>query len=402
MNLKVLYLDDERAHEQVRAGLSELGDGWRFEFYSNPRSAVLGLSMKRFDAVVVTQAIASSTEPHFLERVRENHPTVVRILLHENPTGDINLRSVGLAHQALVKPSDASEICKAVQRAMRLTDLFLTREFHKQIVSIESLPTPPATYQALVREFQTQEVSVDRVVEIMSKDLGLMSKLLQIVNSAFFGLASEVKDLKHAVTLLGLDQVRTLALASGVFNRFEVEGIGFIMPDWLAEHGTAVGKRAKGIAHALGLEQSQCDSAMLAGLLHDTGKLIQLAFFREKFQRSIDHAVADELPLHEAEQFVVGVDHSRVGAHLLSLWGLPYPIVEAVAFHHDPLQSGDPVVNVLTAVHIADAITWDNYRDRPKSYNPTGGALDRTYLAVLGIEDETVEKLRELSIAAPV
>jgi len=360
------------------------------------------MSMKRFDAVVVNQVLASGSEPHFLERVREDHPSIVRILLHEQPTGDINLRSVGLAHQALAKPCDAEQICRAVQRAMRLTDLFLTREFHKQIASIESLPTPPATYQALVREFQTQEVSVDRVVEIMSKDLGLMSKLLQIVNSAFFGLASEVRDLKHAVTLLGLEQVRTLALASGVFNRFEVDGIGFIMPDWLAEHGTAVGKRAKGVAHALGLEETLCDSAMLAGLLHDTGKLIQLAFFREKFQWSIDHAVADDLPLHEAERAVVGVDHSRVGAHLLSLWGLPYPIVEAVAFHHDPMQAGDPSVGVLTAVHIADAITWENYRSRPKSYNPTGGALDELYLSVLGIEGEAVEKLRELSIASPV
>jgi HD-like signal output (HDOD) protein len=401
MTMKVLYLDDPAGQARVRDGLPELGDSWEFHFTDNPRQALLAMSMFPFAAVVAGQALAGQGERHLFNRMKESHPTAVRILMNEVGQGDVNLGAVGLAHQVLVKPADAATICETIQNALRLGDLFLTREFRKQIAGIVSLPTPPATYRQLVREFQNPEVRIDRVVEIMSRDLGLMAKLLQIVNSAFFGLSSEVKDLKHAVTLLGLELVRTLALASGVFNRFPVDGMGYLTADWLADHGAAVGRRAKGIAEALELETSVCDMAMLAGLLHDTGKLIQLAFFRDKIKAAGSLAIKQELPLHLAEQALTGVDHSRMGAHLLALWGLPFPLVEAVAFHHDPLQSGEARLGVLTAVHLADAFIWEDYGGRTQPLKPTGGSLDLDYLAALGIDEARVTELRELELSAP-
>ncbi len=400
MSMKVLYLDDEASHERIRNGLPELGDSWEFHFTSNPRQALLAMSMYRFAAVVAGQMFTGQGDRHIFRRVRESHPSAVRILLNESNEGDINLGAVGLAHQVIPKPTDASVICDTIQCALRLGDLFLTREFRNQIAGIESLPTPPATYQELVREFQNPEVRIDRVVDIMSKDLALIAKLLQIVNSAYFGVSSEVKNLKHAVTLLGLDLVRNLALASGVFNRFPVKGMGYLTADWLADHGVAVGRRAYRIAEELGLEAHLCDTAMLAGLLHDTGKLIQLAYFRDKIQAAGSQAVKEEIPLHLAEQAQSGVDHSRVGAHLLALWGLPQALVEAVAFHHEPLQAGEPHPGVLTAVHIADGIIWENYRERSQALRPDGGSLDMDYLSALGIDEARLAEFRELELSA--
>lgn len=394
MAMRVLHLDDFDSRAALSAGLPAMGDGWDFHGLENPRQALLALAMEPFDAVVADQAIAYQGEPTFMERVRDDHPDVVRILLHGRAKGEINLNSVGLAHQALAKPCSAAEVCHTIERAVRLGDLFLTREFHKQIASIGSLPTPPATYRALVQEFQRREVSIDRIVGIMAHDLGLTAKILQIVNSAFFGLAAEVKGLKHAITLLGLDLVRALALASGVFNRFEVESMGYLSPDWLADHGTAVGQSAKRIARDLELPDHLCDSALLAGLLHDTGKLINLALFRDKLREAGKLAIRSGRPLHEAERELSGVDHSRVGAHLLALWGLPCPIVEAAAFHHDPLQAGTPTPSVLTAVHIADALAWEELLEGGRPPRPAGGGLDTLYLAALGIEAERLEAWR--------
>ncbi len=400
MRMKVLYLDDTAGQDRVRAGLTELGDSWDFHFMDNPRQALLAISMYSFAAVVASQTLAGQGERHLFTRMKEAHPMAVRILMNDAGQGDVNLGAVGLAHQVLVKPAEAATICETIQGALRLGDLFLSREFRKQIAGIVSLPTPPATYRELVREFQNPEVQIDRVVEIMSKDLGLMAKLLQIVNSAFFGLSTEVKDLKHAVTMLGLDLVRTLALASGVFNRFPVEGMGYITADWLADHGAAVGRRGKSIASALGIESSICDMTMLAGLLHDTGKLIQLAFFRDKIKAAGSHAIKENLPLHMSELVLTGVDHSRMGAHLLALWGLPFPLVEAVAFHHEPLQAGEAHLSALTAVHMADAFIWEDYAGRTRPLQPTGGALDLNYMAALGLNEARVAELRELELGS--
>jgi putative nucleotidyltransferase with HDIG domain len=391
--MKVLIVDSDQATlDNLKSNLLEQGDGWSFTFANSGRKALVAADMKSFDAIVASMEMPHMNGAQLLKKVLRRSPGSVRILISNGPSQELGLKSIGYAHQALSKGVSAEEICMVINRSFRLRDLFRNKDFHSQISQIKALPTPPPTYRQLVKEFQREEVDVRKIAEIISHDTALTAKLLQIINSAFFGLPTQVTNPLHAVTLLGLDTVQALALASGVFNRFDVKALGYISSEWLADHGIIVGQRARKIAEFLDLDPQVCENAALAGMLHDVGKLIELTYFRDDFKSAFDLARRDKELLYIAEKNLMGVSHAEMGAHLMSLWGMPYSVVEAIAFHHEPSRAGDPELSELTVVHLADALSWEN---TGVSQVPKGSKLDINYLTALGLTDR-IDTIREL------
>lgn len=121
------------------------------------------------------------------------------------------------------------------------------------------------------------------------------------------------------------------------------------------KHSIAVGAMSKRIAAADGGDTQQADHALMAGLLHDSGKLILAAHVPEGYGRALNLARERRIPDWQAERETLETTHGEVGAYLLGLWGLPDPIVEAVAFHHCPEACPGRTFSPLTAVHVADA-----------------------------------------------
>ncbi|MCP4548141.1 MAG: response regulator [bacterium] len=390
-SLKVLFVDDEpEVLARLKDELQNQGDGWSFAFAESGRKALVAMDIKNFDAIVVDTDMPNMDGPKLLKKVQRRFPGTVRIILSTGMGAEMGLKSLGFAHQALPKSTSPANICMAISRTFRMRDLFLDKSFHRQISRIRSLPTPPPTYRELVKEFQAQEPSIKKIAGIISHDTGLTAKMLQILNSAFFGLPTRITSPLHAVTLLGLDMIQTLALASGVFRQFEVQRMGYITPEWISDHGIAVGKLAKQIAEELELSPEICENSLLAGMLHDVGKLMELAFFRDQFKGAFDTARRDDQLLVDAEREQMGVGHSEMGAHLMGLWGMPNSVVEAIAFHHCPLQAGDLGLSELVTVHIADALIWETYDD----LKPQGGGLDKMLIKSLNLEDK-IQTIRE-------
>ena len=121
---------------------------------------------------------------------------------------------------------------------------------------------------------------------------------------------------------------------------------------------------------------------------------MELAFLRPQLKRAISRARAESIPLHLAEQDEFGVTHGQIGAHLLSLWGLPDPLIETAAFHHEPLLAGKPQLGILTAVHLADAFALDSSF---ASLDTEGFGFDRNYLDALHLTDR-LEELRDIDL----
>ena len=122
----------------------------------------------------------------------------------------------------------------------------------------------------------------------------------------------------------------------------------------------------------------------MAGFLHDVGKLVMLASFKDEMNTAIRLAQEKSLQPYIAEKEILGANHGEIGAHLLSLWGLHDSILEAITFHHNPQHTAQPTKNILTAVYIANMI--DNCR--PGDISELLPALDSEYLKALNLVDQ--------------
>jgi HD-like signal output (HDOD) protein len=231
------------------------------------------------------------------------------------------------------------------------------RSIRRIIGGISSLPSLPDIYAELTAEIASEDMSLAHVGEIVSRDLALSAKILQLVNSAFFGLPRHTESVAQAVSFLGAEVVRSLALSTSVFQAFEGDVDRFQFKH-LWNHSVAVGAVAAAIARAEGEPKATAEDALQAGMLHDVGRLILAAGLPNRYHETIDRADADSQPIWQVERTVFGCDHARIGGYLLGLWGLPDSIVEAVVYHHDPLASHvrSQGFSALLAVNVANRL----------------------------------------------
>jgi putative nucleotidyltransferase with HDIG domain len=237
----------------------------------------------------------------------------------------------------------------------------------ERIVSeLDTLPSVPALYLEMMEELQSVDSSIQKVGEIISQDLGMASKILQLVNSAFFGLRRSISNPADAVAYLGLDRIQHLFLALHAFSQFIPRANGAFSIDLLWEHSLSTAALAKAIIEKEGGNKEFVQDAFTAGLLHDIGKLMLACRLSDKHMETIELARTKAIPLWMSEQQILSITHAEIGAYLLGLWGLPDGIIEAVAYHHRPMDSGNKTFCALTALHLADCHNKNNsYRDLP-------------------------------------
>jgi HD-like signal output (HDOD) protein len=207
-------------------------------------------------------------------------------------------------------------------------------------------------------------------------------KVLQLVNSAFFGLRRHMSSPAEAAMLLGLDTIKTLVLWIHVFSNFTCRPVRGFSIERLSEHCLRAGLLAREIARAEAQDARTQEEAMTAGLLHDIGRLVLATNRPDLYEQAHAAAVEQSIPLSQAEHALCGTTHAGMGAYLLGLWGLPFNIVEAVALHHNPQNCGSTAFSPLTAVHAANALLYEGCVE-PNS--PQLSSLDTNYLAAMGL-----------------
>ncbi len=237
--------------------------------------------------------------------------------------------------------------------------------------------------------------SVAKVAQIISKDVAMSAKLLQVVNSAGVGLRNEVTNVTQAASLLGLQRISAMILVVEVFNLVADRDLpGGMSLDRLWDHSLKVGEYAKKIAQLQTNDLRSIDSAFTAGLLHDLGMLLIASNFPDQLSKSLAVAKSKKTSLLSAELEVMGATHAEIGGYLLELWGLPDMIVEAIAFHDFPSHlperdyeaaAADLDFSPLTAVHVANYFCEDSQKAH---YGCPECELDRAYLEAAGFLDE--------------
>jgi putative nucleotidyltransferase with HDIG domain len=396
MPSRILFVDDEaKILQGLQRMLRSLRVDWEMTFAVGAAEALRALDVDAFDVVVSDMRMPDMSGAQLLEEVKRRQPDAVRLILSGQSSDEYVLSSVGPAHQFLWKPCDAEVLVATIRRACALRALLGDPQLRQLLSQVGALPSAPEPYVRLVAELRAPNASVGRVADIVAEDVGMSAKILQFVNSAFFGIRRRVSEPQQAISLLGLSTVTALVLSVKVFGEFEHASTAALNVSALASHSLSVAAWARAIARTERASIQLQDDTFTAALLHDVGKLILATHFTDRYIAAIRLAARESLPVWAAERETVGSDHARVGAYLLGLWGFADTIVEALAYHHEPEHCGHTAFTPVVAVHAADAL---QHQGHPGATAGAPPALASAYLESIGCND--VESWRGMDPAA--
>jgi HD-like signal output (HDOD) protein len=368
---------------QLRAVVEELrtlAPSWELCYSRGGLEALTLLSQTPCDALVTDLDLRDMTGLQLATQVMRQHPRMHRLILAELADLESLLRCVGTVHQFLAKPCEASRLQVVLHRAFAL-DVWLPNQAVRQLLGrVPQLPSPADIYSAVVAELQREPVSLDQVAGLIAGDPPMAAKVLQLTNAVAYGPPLDEADPVQAVKELGLANTKALLLLAHSYSSFqEVESGGFSVAG-LWEHSRRIGQLARRVARSENLGPEQVEASGTAGLVHDIGKIALAANLPSQFHQVLELSRRKRMAFWEAEQEMFGATHNEVGGCLLGIWGLPLPVVEAVAMHHHPTRFLSDSFSPLTAVHIASAL------DKAHTPQEFESGVDRHYLRELGLE----------------
>ncbi|MEO7889249.1 MAG: response regulator [Vicinamibacterales bacterium] len=325
---------------------------WEMVFSLGEAAALAELQKGPFDVVVTDMRLPGLQGAAFLTAVKEAYPHIARIALSGQAEREALLKALPVAHHLLTKPCDGELLRIVIERACRLQRLLHDETIRKAVGRLENLPSSATIYRELTQALSDPDVGLAAVAAVVEKDPAISAKVLQLVNSAYFGLSRRVTSILQATVYLGSDTIRGLVLTSQIFSLLDRSSALGLSIERLQQHSLMTARLAKQLVR----NQRVADDAFTAGLLHDIGQIALAVCMREQFARVLWEVRSTGRPLHEVECEQLGVSHAEVGAYLLGIWGLPFSVVEAVAYHHRPSLIGDGDREALAAVHVADAL----------------------------------------------
>jgi len=394
---QILFVDDEPlVLKGLQRTLRKMRNEWDMMFTSSGKEALDILSKQSMDIIVSDLKMPEMGGTQLLAEIKKQYPHVVRIILSGHVEHDMDIKAVQLAHQSIPKPCDAEILKQTLAKLFALRDVLADESIKKIVSQIESLPSIPSIYTAIIEEMNSEEPSIKNVGDIISKDISMTAKILQVVNSVFFGLSRKISNPQEAVMLLGLETIKSLILSVKIFSEFRKKNFSWFDIDGLFTHSMSVSTYAKTIIKNENLNQDLLNNSLMAGLLHDIGKLILATNFQKPYQELLAEVKGSDQNPVDLEYETFGSSHAEIGAYLMGLWSLETPIIEAIAFHHCPSKSMSQNIGLLTAVHIGNALDHEGQTDTEEESEIQ---YDTEYLDALG-EADRVQEWRQVCKAS--
>jgi HD-like signal output (HDOD) protein len=391
---RILFVDDEPSMLRVlKMALRSMNNLWEMEFANSGEDAMVLIETKVFDVVVTDMRMPGMNGAQLLNHVLRKHPHTVRIILSGYSDLSEVVNCVGLTHQFLEKPCSLDDLKDCLKRVTQVKNRLTNNRLTELAGSLKNLPSVPELYLEIADALQSPTASAQRIAEIASKDPAISAKLLQLSNSAFFGFSRKVFTVEEAVQLLGVSVIQSLAMAVPIFSSYNKGKCPNFHIDHVWEHSietAVIGRRIS--SHDLD-DSFMGDQAFCAGVLHDVGKIILADGMPEAYAAALKEAQETRTPLHEVERKHFQTTHAELGAYLLALWGLPIPLVEAVACHHHPRRCGNEGICLAGVVHMANTLV----HSKPAHPELVPTPVDADYLKVVGLEQQFATWLTELA-----
>ena len=330
---------------------------WFVERIDDETALVERVQSYRYDVLIVGISDNPDRTLSVLSKMVELSPDTIRIVVAGGLSPSHAARVSELSHSSLPEECTDIQISIAVEQALKVGGLIKKPEIKAFIGSVERLPSLPDIYEELNLALVSGKASARDIAKIVERDPVMSAKVLQLVNSAFFGLERHIYRLNEAVTILGVRLIRDLTLSSHLFEAFpqSAEWTSFSFAQ-IHNRSMLVARFAQDICRTVKADRHIQGQAFLAGLLHDFGMIVLAANDPGEYREVLNKAAELNQPLYVVEKMTLGVSHAEAGAYLLGLWNIPPKVIEAVLFHHFPSSCPTDDFQPLTAVHVADAL----------------------------------------------
>lgn len=389
MRKRVLLVDaDAERLNSHRELLDPLSEEWDIQGVADGSAALMALAQEHFDVLITTLKLPGVNGPDLLERVKEFYPGTVRLVLAGPEDRDSVHHSIASAHRFLPRPCDPATLRAALHRAGSPGHPLRHARLREVVSSLERLPSLPALYVDLTQLLREPGTSLEDVGAVVARDPAMTAKVLQLANSAYFGLRREVNSAAEAAAFLGTEVLKELVLSLDVFGQYDSRSLNGISVEALWDHSLQVATLARRFVRREGLGMQAEEQAFVAGLMHDIGKLILASNFPSSFRQTVQGANTRDVEHWRVEGEVFAATHAEVGGYLLGLWGLPAGVVDAISSHHTPSEDTTEGFGVTAAVHVANALSDSRIQ---VTTGLARRALDHGFLADRSLESRIPE-----------
>ena len=355
MSISILFVDDEpNILKGLKRTFYSMRSEWQMYYALSGNKALEIMAENEIDLLVSDMYMPEMDGSELLRRVQSNYPHVIRIILSGHSDIKLILKTLFPAHKFLNKPCTKEKLIDTVKRILIAQKLLPHQEIRTRVNEIGALPSQPFFFPVMQEALYLQDTEM--ISSDILYDVGMIANLLKVTVNSFFGEMDHLPTIQEAVNMLGTDVLNNLFNSRGYLATYE----DFIVPelsvDRLWRHCLRTAKFSAAIARQENQDAVTVHHCFIAGLLHDVGKYILIYKYFDSYRELLQKMGKLDMSPAQAEFEHFNTSHGAVGAYLMALWGIPYDIIEAMAFHSKPSALKHSGFTPLAAVHIANVL----------------------------------------------
>lgn len=384
MKRRIYLVDDQTpVLETAVLILRTIDPQWEIVGFNDPVKALAAIKAKPPDLVLSDQAMPGMQGSQLLEEVRTLSPTTIRVIM----SGYVSLNKLSLitsAHQYIAKPFDTMKLRELIRRSFAAQERIADKGLQTIATSLRSIPSLPQVYHSLLAQLENQRNAISEIAKMVAEDAGLSIKVLQLANSPLFGHDEMITTPKEAVMCLGTDMLAAVVLSQSLFRHYQSVNHPEMDVRRIWNHCWETAYFAQHICRQKQLSSNIAGEALLAGLLHETGRFVLIDNFADRYQWACDDARQTKTPLMPCLLAAFKTTPFQITAYLLELWGLPDAVINAIAAQDNPAAAPPPGFSLVSALYVADHLACR--RSPPDLFPPAD--WDTAYLQSIGcVED---------------
>lgn len=356
---RVLFVDDDaNVLRGVRRMMHSVREHVHVQCAEGGEQALDLMEKAPIDLIVADMQMPGMSGSELLATVMNRHPRTIRFALSGYTDREMVLKAAGLAHQFFAKPCQPRPLKYAMGRAFQYHELLVRSGSLQDLVSrTETLPVLPETYAKLTEVLSRGESgSLGDLADVVRSDMAAAAKIMHLSHWVFFGPSRRMRSLDRAVGFIGAELLRNLCFSTNLFREWPPSILERFHIRRLAQHSMACAALAERIARTLSPCEKFADDAAVAGLLHDIGKVVLASGVASEYEIVLEEQRETGQSVAVLERTMFGASHAEVGGALLTLWGIPNAIVQAVAYHHEPERASRASLVPVLALHAANGI----------------------------------------------
>lgn len=353
---KILFVDDEI---QILKAFKRLFMDTEYEIFTaqSGEEALKILDSEEVDIIVSDMKMPKMTGYELLSEVKKRFPNIVRIILSGYSDERIVFDALqkNIAKLYILKPWDNYLLIDTLEKVFQIENMLKNTSVLKLINNADEFPTIKSSYQRIINAIDSDK-EIFEIVNAIECDYSIVSKLLHIVNSSYYGI--KTGSIKRAVAYLGTENIRNIVIASAFIECLEFKS-NYDEKVMILWKQSFVSNRIFNIIYSEFLNKKTPETAMTAGLLCNIGIAFMMHCYKEKYMEIFEEIEISNEDIIKLENRAFGTNHQEIGGYLLRWWDIPLPIIEAALYHHNPVDENILNKELLYVAHISEKYAWD-------------------------------------------